>query len=101
MTDESDAPLVRHPHIKVTLTTSIISSTLIAALSAGITWGAFSTRLQIAEKELDAWRLSALQYEARNAAQDTEIAVIKSQYGEILRRLQTIENAVVDTGRRP
>lgn len=91
----------RAPHIKITLTASIISSTLVAALSAGVTWGAFSTRLEIAEKEQQAWRLMAMQYEAKNAAQDTEIAVSKSQYAEILRRLDRIETAVVGEQRGP
>lgn len=86
-----------HPkqHIKVTLTTSIISSAIVAAISAGATWGTFSTRLELAERELQATRLAATRYETEIASQSTEIAVIKSQYAEILRRLERIEGAVV------
>lgn len=93
MSDE----IARNPrqHIRVTLTTSILSSAVVAALSAGATWGTFSTRLALAERELQATRMAAAQYESQIASQSTEIAVIKSQYAEILRRLERIEGAVV------
>lgn len=81
-------------HIKISLVTSILSSVVVCVLTAGITWGTYSARLGVAEREIQAWRIAALQNETRNASQDTEIAVVKSQYTEILRRLGSIEAAV-------
>lgn len=91
---EEERAGAQHGHIRITLTTSIVSSVIVAVMSAGITWGTFSARLAGAERELQTWKVSAIQYEARNAAQDTEIAVVKSQYGEILRRLENIDKAL-------
>lgn len=80
--------------IRITLTTSIVSSLVVGLTSAGITWGAFSARLGAAERELQAARVVSATYEARNSQQDIEIATVKAQYGEILRRLDNIERAV-------
>jgi hypothetical protein len=81
-------------HIRITLTTSIISSLVVGLTSAGITWGTFSARLAAAERELQATRVMSATYETRNSQQDIEIATIKAQYNEILRRLDNIDRAV-------
>jgi len=86
-------------HVRISLVTSILSSVVVGVLAAGVTWGMYSARLDSAEKEIQAWRLAALQLDSRNASQDTEIAVIKAQYTEILRRLGSIESAVTNPSR--
>lgn len=81
-------------HIRVPLTASVVASLIVAAASSGVTWGLYSSRLEAAERRADAAERTMSAAVAKNAEQDTKIAVITTQYAEILRRLDAIEKKI-------
>lgn len=81
-------------HVRVPLTASVLASLIVAAASSGVTWGLYSSRLEAAERRADAAERSIEGSTAKNAEQDTKLAVITTQYGEILRRLDAIEKKI-------
>lgn len=81
-------------HIRVPLTASVVASLIVAAASSGVTWGLYASRLEAAERRADAAERTMSAAVAKNAEQDTKIAVITTQYSEILRRLDAIEKKI-------
>jgi hypothetical protein len=67
---------LKEARLGVTTVVAIIST----AVGMGVTWGAYSNRLAEVERKAD---------EAHTAA--IQLAVLNSQYSEILRRLDRIE----------
>lgn len=80
------------PHVRVSVGVSLLVSVGAAVLTWGITWGVYSQRLSVQEAlqaraiaEMDANRTT-------DNNQEAKIAVLASQYNEILRRLNSIDN---------
>jgi hypothetical protein len=90
MTDESgqyDARSLRRRHMSLPISWAVI----ISVCGALVTWGMSYQRLNDVQarqtQQEDLWR----QAEAHMASQDTEIAVVKAEYAEIIRRLDQIQ----------
>lgn len=81
-------------HVRVPLTASVLASLVVAAASSGVTWGLYSSRLEAAERRADSAERAIEAAADKNTAQDLRIAVITTQYDEILRRLGNIEQKI-------
>jgi precorrin-2 methylase len=80
--------------VRVSITASLVVSIVAGVFSWGVTWA--TTRAEIVVLRRDVDRLAAIaekqaETDARLSSTD---AVVASQYGEIIRRLGTIEQAV-------
>lgn len=81
-------------HVRVPLTLSVVSSLLVAAASSGVTWGLYSSRLEAAEQRAQRAETAIEIAADKNTVQDVKIAIITTQYAEILRRLEGIEKKI-------
>lgn len=84
------------PHLKVSVGASLIVSVGAALLTWGITWGVYSQRLA-AQEALQERTAGEMNIERQtNNQQEAKIAVLGSQYTEILRRLNSIDSKLDD-----
>lgn len=79
-----------YPNVKVSVGVSALVSLVAIAVTWGITWGVYSQRLA-AQEANSARDSAAIEANSRlNMAQETKLAVISSQYAEIIRRLDEL-----------
>lgn len=93
MTDESgeyDMSKLRSER-RSQLSVPVSWSIVIAIIGAAVTWGMTSQRVTYVESQQAQEAIYRSDQEKHMAAQDTEIAVVKAQYTEIIRRLVDIE----------
>lgn len=80
-----------NPHLKISVGVSALTSLVAVILTWGITWGVYSQRLQNQEDNA-AHAADVIEANTRlNAAQESKLAVMSSQYAEIIRRLEKID----------
>jgi len=79
-----------YPNVKISVGVSALVSLVAIVLTWGVTWGVYSQRLATQEAN-SARDAAAIEANSRlNMSQETKLAVISSQYAEIIRRLDEL-----------
>lgn len=91
MCPDKSGPVGAAEHVRVSVGVSALVSVAAAFVTWGITWGVYSQRLATAEANQNRSQDEIRQESSMNQNQEAKIAVLSAQYGEILRRLDTID----------
>lgn len=83
-------------HVKVSIGISLLVSIGAALLTWGITWGVYSQRLSVQEAMQSRAELELDHNRNTDNQQEAKIAVLGSQYTEIIRRLNSIDAKLDD-----
>lgn len=82
----------REPRARVAV--PVTWSVGVTLAGAFITWGAMSQRTQDMERRLDSMSIDVRQVQTEVAGHDTKIEVDRTQYAEILRRLNDLNEKI-------
>ena len=78
-------------HVRVSVGVSLLVSAAAALVAWGVTWGVYSQRLAATEALLYNAKSELNGQVTLNNSQEAKIAVLGSQYAEIIRRLDAID----------
>jgi hypothetical protein len=80
--------------VRVSITASLVVSIVAGVFSWGVTWATPRAEIVVLRRDVDRLAAIAEKQAETDARLSSTDAVVASQYGEIIRRLGTIEQAV-------